>query len=344
MNYTIACEILGVSENDTLKDITKKYRKLATKYHPDINKDEDATEKTQQIIAAYNYIKNNFNNKNNKDGLSYKEFISKCKKDTKIMFYVNNTKMSLVEIYNYYEKYIKACNKYNIKSLELLDWINDFECAKRYMDIVIVDSINLIYTTYITSNSMANETFTNYMLKYLTYKINYFNYPINPQQLECFIAEYSLSGIKIAFKEWLDIKILGYSIDRAIRNMSKILNTGNMYIIPDNEMIEILIILTGNLYIAYDPSYRANLRSPLIYRMIFSYMVKHNPEIIRLITKLNKNIDVLINEYFSIPRTMSFKDFIISKIFSDELANADNKDEILKYINEVHSNIENKQL
>ena len=59
---------------------------------------------------------------------------------------------------------------------------------------------------------------------------------------------------------------------------------------------------------------------------------------------LNKNIDVLINEYFSIRRTMSFKDFIISEIFSNELANADNKDEILKYINEVHSNNENKQL
>lgn len=45
MNYIIACEILGVSENDTLKDITKKYRKLARKYHPDINKDKDATKK-----------------------------------------------------------------------------------------------------------------------------------------------------------------------------------------------------------------------------------------------------------------------------------------------------------
>ena len=344
MNYTIACEILGVSKNDTLKDITKKYKRLAAKYHPDINKDKDATEKTQQIISAYNYIKDNFNTKDNSIELSYEKFVLKCKKDAKIIFYINNIKMTLAEIYDYYKKYIEACNKSHIKPIELFDWINDFECAKRYMDIVIVDNINLIYTTYITSNSMANETFTNYMLKYLTYKINYFNYPINPQQLECFIAEYSLSGIKIAFKEWLDIKILGYSIDRAIRNMSKILNTGNMYIIPDNEMIEILIILTGNLYIAYDPSYRANLRSPLIYRMIFNYMVKRDPKIIRLITILNKNIDVLINEYFSIRRTMSFKDFIISEIFSNELANADNKDEILKYINEVHSNNENKQL
>lgn len=85
MNYTIACEILGVSENDTLKDITKKYRKLARKYHPDINKDKDATKKTQQINDAYDYIKKNFNTKDNSIELSYEEFVSICKKDTKII-------------------------------------------------------------------------------------------------------------------------------------------------------------------------------------------------------------------------------------------------------------------
>lgn len=344
MNYTIACEILGVSENDTLKDITKKYRKLARKYHPDINKDEDATEKTQQINDAYDYIKKNFNTKDNSIELSYEEFVSICKKDTKIILYINNIEMSLIELYNHYKKYIEICNKSNIKPIELLDWIKDFECAKKYMNIVAIDNINFIYTAYISSNSIANETFTNYMLRYLTYKINCFNCSINTQQLECFIAEYSLSDIKIAFKEWLDIKILGYSIDRAIRNMNKILNIGNMYIIPDNEMFEILIVLTGNLYIVYDQFYQANLRSPLVYRMIFDYKVKRDPEIMCLATKLNQNIDVLINEYFFVYRTMSFKDYIISKILLSELNNADNKEEILKYINDTYNSNKKKQL
>ena len=123
--------------------------------------------------------------------------------------------MSLIELYNHYKKYIEICNKSNIKPIELLDWIKDFECAKRYMNIVVIDNINFIYTAYISSNSMANETFTNYMLRYLTYKINNFNYPINPLQLEDYIIKYSLSNENINFKEWLDIKILGYSIDRA---------------------------------------------------------------------------------------------------------------------------------
>ena len=45
MNYTIACEILGVSKNDTLDDINKKHKKLARKYQKKINKDKDATKK-----------------------------------------------------------------------------------------------------------------------------------------------------------------------------------------------------------------------------------------------------------------------------------------------------------
>lgn len=344
MDYNEACKILGVTTTDTLENIKKKHKKLARKYHPDINKDKDATEKTQQINDAYDYIKKNFNTKDNSIELSYEEFVSICKKDAKIIFYINNIEMTLAEIYDYYKKYIEACNKGHIKPIELFNWIKDFECAKRYMNIVVIDNINFIYTTYINSNSMANETFTNYMLRYLTYKINNFNYSINPLQLEDFIIKYSLSNENIAFKEWLDIKILGYSIDRANRNMNKILETRDIYSISDNEMFEILIVLTGNLYIVYDQFYQANLRSSLVYRMIFDYKVKSNPEIMCLATKLNQNIDVLINEYFFVYRTMSFKDYIISKILLSELNNADNKDEILKYINECKSKSENKQL
>lgn len=344
MNYTIACKILGVSKNDTLDDINKKHKKLARKYHPDINKDKDATEKTQQINDAYDYIKKNFNTKDNSIELSYEEFVSICKKDTKIILYINNIEISLIELYNHYKKYIEICNKSNIKPIELLDWIKDFECAKRYMNIVVIDNINFIYTAYISSNSIANETFTNYMLRYLTYKINNFNYSINPLQLEDFIIKYSLSNENINFKEWLDIKILGYSIDRANRNMNKILETADIYSISDNEMFEILIVLTGNLYIVYDQFYQANLRSPLVYRMIFDYKVKRDPEIMCLAAKLNQNIDVLINEYFSVYRTMSFKDYIISKILLSELNNADNKEEILKYINYIYNNNKKKQL
>ncbi|HFU75661.1 MAG TPA: J domain-containing protein, partial [Arcobacter sp.] len=49
-------ETLGISENATADEIKKAYRKLARKYHPDINKDESAVEKFKEINAAYEVL------------------------------------------------------------------------------------------------------------------------------------------------------------------------------------------------------------------------------------------------------------------------------------------------
>ncbi|PHS40397.1 MAG: DnaJ family protein [Sulfurovum sp.] len=49
-------ETLGVSENASAEEIKKSYRKLARKYHPDINKDESAVDKFKEINAAYEVL------------------------------------------------------------------------------------------------------------------------------------------------------------------------------------------------------------------------------------------------------------------------------------------------
>ncbi len=52
-------KVLGVSKGASEAEITKAYRKLAKKYHPDLNPgDEAAAEKMREINAAYDILKN----------------------------------------------------------------------------------------------------------------------------------------------------------------------------------------------------------------------------------------------------------------------------------------------
>ena len=50
-------ETLGVGRNASDGEIKKAYRKLARKYHPDVNKDKEAEEKFKQINEAHEVLK-----------------------------------------------------------------------------------------------------------------------------------------------------------------------------------------------------------------------------------------------------------------------------------------------
>jgi len=56
MKYKDYYEILGVSKNATERDIKSAYRKLARKYHPDVNKDPGAAERFKDINEAYEVL------------------------------------------------------------------------------------------------------------------------------------------------------------------------------------------------------------------------------------------------------------------------------------------------
>ncbi|MDO5713012.1 MAG: DnaJ domain-containing protein [Tissierellia bacterium] len=54
--YEAACGELGVSPTSDKYEIKLAFRKMAKKYHPDINKDPGATEKFQKINDAYEFL------------------------------------------------------------------------------------------------------------------------------------------------------------------------------------------------------------------------------------------------------------------------------------------------
>lgn len=49
-------KILGVSKNSSSKDVKKAYYQLAKKYHPDTNKDPNASKKFQEVSEAYEIL------------------------------------------------------------------------------------------------------------------------------------------------------------------------------------------------------------------------------------------------------------------------------------------------
>ncbi len=63
MQFRDYYQTLGVNRSDSSESITKAYRKLARKYHPDLNKEPNAEEKFKEINEAYEVIGDSKNRK-----------------------------------------------------------------------------------------------------------------------------------------------------------------------------------------------------------------------------------------------------------------------------------------
>lgn len=49
-------KILGLKGNESIKEVKRKFKRLIRQYHPDVNKSKEASEKTIQLLWAYNQI------------------------------------------------------------------------------------------------------------------------------------------------------------------------------------------------------------------------------------------------------------------------------------------------
>ena len=107
-------KILGVSENADKDELKSAFRKLAKKYHPDRNKDdESAKAKFQEVNEAYNVLSNEssrkeydekitaFNNKKESRGFG-KASKSSSKKESKSTGNARSREEAMADLNNYF--------------------------------------------------------------------------------------------------------------------------------------------------------------------------------------------------------------------------------------------------
>lgn len=79
-------QVLNISENATLEDVKKAYRKLALQFHPDKNKDKGAQSKFIEINIAYETLKDS------NLRTEYDNFLKSEKENLENEFEINNNK------------------------------------------------------------------------------------------------------------------------------------------------------------------------------------------------------------------------------------------------------------
>ncbi len=177
--------VLGVSPNASDEEITKAYRKLAKKYHPDLNQGNvEAAKKMSEINAAYDMIKNGYKSgpygygssqdysgysgstggyQNYGRGYTYSNYNTQSRTDTPELLRVRTMILN--------KQYFEALSELNSINTRNARWF--YYCALAYQGLghsqsalnnarqaVIMDPLNIEYIQLLTRLQYGSESYT----------------------------------------------------------------------------------------------------------------------------------------------------------------------------------------
>lgn len=100
-------KILEISRTADKNEVIKSFRRLAKKYHPDINKSPDASHKFREVYEAYEILKDDIKRRSYDNLLNYEKFDS----ETKYEKTYNHTTTETKSEYENYNKWASSAQK-----------------------------------------------------------------------------------------------------------------------------------------------------------------------------------------------------------------------------------------